>query len=1233
MRNLGMACLVLVCLIPARSGLGVDLSKGLIGHWTFDDRDNPGRDSSGSNHHGTLKGPVWDQDKDGGVLAFDGNDDYVDLGDVDEYEFGPEDRFTVSMWVKHRKNQEKCGRLGSGKAKRAFIVGRVNDSRDRRKCTWAVSHVTALSFVMGDGKRNGASHGVGGRLEYGPWYHLTIVVGAKGESVESYLNGVKKGSEERTVGQLTPSAGSFRIGGEYDYYYFTGLIDDVRIYNRALSGEEVSALNAQLRKPPIAHSQERYTSLNTSVPVNIKAHDPNKEDALTYKIVKSPANGALSGKPPNLVYTPKRDFAGKDSFGFSAHDGRLDSNVATVTIDTSIPAFPGAEGFGAVATGGRGGRVIKVTNLNGKGPGSLQEACSQKGPKIIVFDVSGVITPANRNDRKGRNYLALRKDNITIAGQTAPGAGITIIGSVNSQKPDRTQKERPKTNSDYSRAGRDTNIENVIIRFLRIRANGKCAVSPGRSRRIMVDHVSGSWGSDQCFNACNTRDFTYQWCANEETDPFLEGTEPHGFAMLNSYSPDGRLSLHHNFIVSHTGRSPCIDTTYRPDFINNVLYNVGFVERYMRWLYSRKYPSKPFAMFNIIGNYYKVGPGGMIGIRANRPPHTCSQQGFVPGGDCKYFFDGNRFAWDGYVGKERYSGPRAKYLAEKRWPTKPHEITIHTAEEAYELQMAHVGCLPRDSVSARLVAEARTGTGSWGVHVPDAGLMEGLTPGKPPVDTDNDGMPDEWEKVHKLDPNDPADNNKTVPAGASPGDRHKGYTWIEYYINELADIKIAEALTRARLDRTPPKSWDKPANKVSSRVAIHKSLDEMVKAVKAQNAERAGDKRKSRNLTPAWFAIQQLSRMGEKAEPAIPRLAEVLARGQSDPRAVTFAAWALGAIGPAAKQAVPQLISALKSEQGGKSSKSSFAPLGFIVWALGRIGMDADQTAEGVPILGKLLGGGQRQAWNNSAWTLSRVGKAAEPAMPQLLDSLGKGGFAGFFAARALGNIGAPAVPGLVKGIGGHKAVPANAARALGWIGPEAREAVPALLEQLKKNSSGIVRGRMALALAEIAPDDAGAITALAGALSDSYLDVRVSAAHALGKCGPPAAGAIPALEKACGDERREVKRAAALALGRIGKAALPAIRKALASKDPYVRKYVARAIGELGKDAAGAIDALGSALSDENAEVRREAVWSLGLIGPDAKAVAPGLKKALGDTDYVVRVAAREILGVLSSR
>jgi HEAT repeat protein len=295
---------------------------------------------------------------------------------------------------------------------------------------------------------------------------------------------------------------------------------------------------------------------------------------------------------------------------------------------------------------------------------------------------------------------------------------------------------------------------------------------------------------------------------------------------------------------------------------------------------------------------------------------------------------------------------------------------------------------------------------------------------------------------------------------------------------------------------------------------------------------------------------------------------------------------------------------------------------------LGRIGMTEAQAAEAAPVLGKLVHCPDGWSRPDAAWALSRMGKAAEPAMPDLFRALGKQRFSttGNHAARTLANIGAPAVTGLTKALtGGDDLARANAARALGWIGPAAEGAVPVLVGQLKKDTSGAVRGRITLALVKIAPKSGEVAAALAGALSDGFLDVRVSTAMALGKCGPAAGSAIPALEKALADKRTEVKRAAALALGRIGKASLPVLTNALTGDDPFVRKYAARALSEIGKDA---VPVLTKALSDSDAEVRREAVWSLMLIAPKHANLQKTFRKLKDkDSDYVVRYAAGRAL------
>jgi alpha-tubulin suppressor-like RCC1 family protein len=150
----------------------------------------------------------------------------------------------------------------------------------------------------------------------------------------------------------------------------------------------------------------------------------------------------------------------------------------------------------------------------------------------------------------------------------------------------------------------------------------------------------------------------------------------------------------------------------------------------------------------------------------------------------------------------------SKYWVAEPWPVAP--VTTHDAKEAYRLVLAQSGCLPRDAVSKRTFREVRTGAGYWGRFVPEGGLMEGLTPGKAAPDADNDGMPDGWEKAHGLDPNDATDAVRTVPAGASENDRHKGYTYIEFYINERAEELIAQALADAEAAKDEPTSRPAP---------------------------------------------------------------------------------------------------------------------------------------------------------------------------------------------------------------------------------------------------------------------------------------------------------------------------------------------------------------------------------------------------------------------------------------
>jgi pectate lyase len=877
-------------------------------------------------------------------------------------------------------------------------------------------------------------------------------------------------------------------------------------------------------------------------------------------------------------------FAGENGQEAGTYEGEPQSELPI----PKLPAFPGAEGYGARSLGGRGGKIIKVTNLKANGPGSLQWACAQKGPRIVVFEVSGVI-PCSRTS-KGKKFLAIDYPNITIAGQTAPGAGITIEGAISTLR-------------GYSGL-RKKYVSNVIIRFIRVRPNpakrgNVRSMEMSMSERVILDHCSGCWSLDDCYDLYTARDVTVQWCTVEESDIQLEGgDEPHDFGMIFGYGHRSK-TIHHNLLANHRHRNPLVGT-YPTDLRNNVVHNGG---NSMNYIIKGKIAAN-FIM-NLVGNYSSPGPGGIIGARIYLPPYVAGRAGFgLPRkGKGKIYCTGNYHPWDaGYTGK-------GTSQREFRFPP----VKTHTAEEARRLVVAQSGCLPRDVVTRRTIRGVLTGDGGWGRFGPAGGLMDGLTPGKAPADSDGDGMPDDWEKARGLNSSDPKDASGTVPAGASPGDRHKGYTWIEYCINDAADRKIAAALTAARFNPEPSEPWTKPATNLAPHAMVHKSIEEMLAAIREQTPAMKED------TGAAWYAVQQLSRMGEKAGPAVPELVKILL-DKKEQRTATFAAWALGAIGPAAKEATSALVKAaeIKYDNCGRTWKGWYIH-GFIAWALGRIGPEAK---EAVPALVKILQGRDQRSQPAAAWALSRMGAAAGPASGALLKAL-RSPYSGYHAALALSNVGAPAIPGLTKAL---TAGNPRAADALGAMSQKAAGATSALANILS-HANASVRSTAARAIGNIGPKAGTAGPALGKTLKDADFNVRHAAAIALGKLGAAATGQVTSLASAAEDQRNEVVRAAVLALGCCGEAGSTKLTVLLSShKNALVRKYAARALG----NARGGAGALIKALADKDSEVRREAVWSLGLIGPGAKAAgaAAALKKAaVNDIDFMVRYAAPEAL------
>lgn len=432
-------------------------------------------------------------------------------------------------------------------------------------------------------------------------------------------------------------------------------------------------------------------------------------------------------------------------------------------------AFPGAEGWGAASKGGRGGRVIKVTNLNASGPGSLANACTARGPRVVVFEVSGVI----------RGNIRITQPFITIAGQTAPGAGITVEGVISSY--------------NYG-------VHDIIIRHLRVRprrgiaAGGDCiqlsGLGPTKSGtyNIMLDHLSLSWGNDEMIDLYHSHAVTVQWCSIEESDDQGHSKGAHNYGMISAAEGSGAVSVHHNLWAHHARRVPCM-APYREnaagDFCNNVIYNCrgGYVDD--------GHGGRARSPVNLHKNYYRRGPQteGQIYPYALSPKMT-------------YYVRDNYFEDWGYQDHPRHwkwGGPdRApKWVQfnnngnELDTPAATPKIELVDATAAFDLVINKAGCWPRDRITKRTIVEVKTRTGDWGRNAPDEPtdewFLEGLTQIKAPADADGDGLPDAWEKTYDLDSNDPADASRIVSAGESDSDRYQGYSYIEFYLNELAD--------------------------------------------------------------------------------------------------------------------------------------------------------------------------------------------------------------------------------------------------------------------------------------------------------------------------------------------------------------------------------------------------------------------------------------------------------------
>ncbi|WP_262328271.1 pectate lyase family protein [Carboxylicivirga litoralis] len=415
-----------------------------------------------------------------------------------------------------------------------------------------------------------------------------------------------------------------------------------------------------------------------------------------------------------------------------------------------VVAFPGAEGAGKYTTGGRGGMVYTVTNLNDDGPGSLRDGIQKKGPRIIVFAVNGYI------DLKSR--LDINNDHVTIAGQTAPGDGICIRGY-----------------------GLRINANNVIIRYLRIRPGDMAhieldALTGMRKKDIMVDHCSLSWATDEVCSLYDNDNLTLQWCIiSESLNKSYHSKGEHGYGGIWGGM---KATFHHNLLAHHTSRNPRLQgsrnqstpETERAEIVNNVIYNWGF-----KCMYAGEAGN-----YSICNNYFKAGPGTRKSAtkRLLEPYEPYSN----------YHFDGNVLHGDNSITNNNLLGVQIDKDSAQHYFSKRLQLvsdyTIESTHKAYDKVLKQAGAnLVRDAIDKRIVDEVKEGKTTYGTNgiinsQTEVGGWPEIRLAKAPLDSDKDGMPDEWELKQGLNPEDKTDANKYAIESQ--------YTNIESYLNSLS---------------------------------------------------------------------------------------------------------------------------------------------------------------------------------------------------------------------------------------------------------------------------------------------------------------------------------------------------------------------------------------------------------------------------------------------------------------
>ncbi len=501
----------------------------------------------------------------------------------------------------------------------------------------------------------------------------------------------------------------------------------------------------------------------------------------------------VSGMPSGITTTIDTDEQTVTFSGTPTESGEFDFTVTTtggytnvstggtITVSesdnsdaTDAPAFPSAEGFGRYATGGRGGEVIYVTNLDDDGDGSLREAVETSGARIIMFKVSGII--------ELESTLSIDEGDLTIAGQSAPGDGICI--------------------KNYSVS---VSADNVIIRYMHFRMGDEEETEDDALKgryldNVIIDHCSMSWSTDECSSFYNNSNFTMQWCIlSESLRNSVHDKGTHGYGGI--WGGQG-ASFHHNLLAHHDSRNPRFcgsrytgdPDSELVDMRNNVIYNWGGNSGY----------GAEGGSYNLVNNYYKPGPATNSGVSdrifsPNDDDGTNTNEEGVWG---EFYVNGNYMYGSSNVTSDNWEGidlnPQDDDDDTEKDDIKSDsafdygDITTQSASNAYSAVLNYVGAsIVRDEVDERIVSETTNGTYTYdGSNGSEDGLIDTQNDvgGWPdydsdtaPTDSDGDGMPDSWESANGLDSDDDSDG--------ADYDLSNYYTNVEVYLNSLvADI-------------------------------------------------------------------------------------------------------------------------------------------------------------------------------------------------------------------------------------------------------------------------------------------------------------------------------------------------------------------------------------------------------------------------------------------------------------